>query len=466
MNSNRFSPASPCLLALVAVLAAAPAVAQNWPSFRGPHARGVADEQNLPTSWNVESGESLLWRVDVPGLAHSSPVVWGERLFVTTAVAKDLPALKLGDSGGIDLAADRTPFTWKALALDARSGRLLWEKELASGVPRAQRHVKASQANATPATDGEHVAVILGSEGLFVLDADSGELRWKKDLGVLDPDLFGDTSSQWGHGSSPVIWQDRVIVQVDRHEDSFLAAYELPAGKELWKVERKQRPVWATPTIHEGAEGTELIVVGGEEVKGFDPSTGKELWRFRDEAEVKTPTPFVAGDKIVLAGGYRGRPVYTLPVGARGDLSVPEGAESGGALVWRSERGGPYTSTPVAYRDHLYAANDEGILSVYRLDTGERLLRKRSEDTYSASPVASDGRIYFTGENGTVTVVGAGPELEILATNDMGEPCMGTPAISGGVMYLRCRDHLFAVAKAPEPPKAEPQKPEAGAPGG
>lgn len=450
MTSNRFSPTSLCLLAL---LAAAPVVAQNWPSFRGPHARGVADDQSLPTSWNVESGENLLWRADLPGLAHSSPVVWGERIFVTTAVAKDLPALKLGDSGGIDSAADRTRFTWKALALDARSGRVLWEKELASGVPRAQRHVKASQSNATPATDGKYLVAIVGSEGLYALDL-RGNLLWQRDLGVLDPGLFGDETSQWGHASSPILWQDRVFVQVDRHAGSFLAAYELATGKELWKVARDEMPVWATPTLHDGPRGPELIVVGGNYVRGYRPQDGEELWKFHDHAEVKTPTPFVVDGKIVLAGGYRGRPVYTLKTGGRGDLSVPEGEETGGGLVWRSDRGGPYTSTPVAYRGHLYAANDEGILSVYRLDTGERLLRERSEDTYSASPVASDGKIYFTGENGTVTVVEAGPELEILATNDMGEPCMGTPAISGGVLYLRCRDHLFAVSKTPEPPPA------------
>lgn len=436
------------------------AVAQNWPSFRGPHARGVADGQDLPVTWDVQTSQNVVWKQDIPGVAHSSPVVWGDHLFVTTAVSDQAGDLKLGDTGGIDLASDPVPFSWQVLALDKETGKTIWETRVVEGKPRAKRHVKSSQANATPVTNGDVVAAILGSEGLFVLDSKTGEIQWKKDLGVLDPGLFGDTSSQWGHASSPVIWRDRVIVQVDRHEKSFLAAYDLKNGKELWKIDRRQRPVWATPTIHEGETRTELIVIGGEEVKGFDPETGKELWSFRDEAEVKTPTPFVAGDKVIVSGGYRGRPIYALKLGASGDLSVPEGQDSGGGLVWRTDRGGPYTSTPVVYGKHVYAVTDKGVLGVYDLETGERLHRERSDDSYSASPVASDGKIYFTGENGSVTVVQAGPELEVLATQDMGEPCMGTPAISDGTLYFRCRDHVFAVAKVETPRPETSKKPE------
>ncbi len=426
-----------------------------WPSFRGPNAAGVAETGTLPAQWDVETGTHLRWRTEIPGLAHSSPIVWAQRLFVTTAVAQDVPALRLGDTGRIDMADDQESTSWRVLALDTRNGKILWQREVSRSVPRTKRHVKASQSNSTPATDGEILAVILGSEGLYAFDLDGKQL-WHQDLGRLDPGLFGDSSSQWGYASSPIVVDDMVIVQVDRHADSFLAAYDRRSGEPRWKVAREERPIWATPTLYRGSSQgggrNELIVIGGYYVRGYDPKTGKELWRFHDEAEVKTPTPFVAGDKIVLSGGYRGRPILALRLGGSGDLSVPAEAVAAGQdtnahLLWRTERGGPYTSTPIVYRGHLYAVTDTGILSVYNLETGQRLNRRRTHDTYSASLVATDGKLYLTGENGTVTVIEAGTELEVLAENDMGEPCMATPAIVHGTLYFRCRSNIYAVGE-------------------
>jgi outer membrane protein assembly factor BamB len=424
-----------------------------WPQFRGPGALGVADGQDLPTEWDVVSGENVRWSAELPGIAHSSPVVWGDRVFVTSAASEAMADVALGDTGGITVAGDEEPFTWSVMALDREDGSVLWRKDVVRGIPRARRHVKATQANATPVTDGETLVVILGSEGLYAFDT-AGEPLWDRDLGVLDPGLFGDETSQWGHASSPVIWEDRVLVQVDRHAGSYLAAYSLEDGSELWRVERDEMPVWATPTIHEGTgpDGrTELIVVGGRNIRSYDPQDGSELWRFANQAEVKTPTPFVVGDRVILAGGYRGLPIYALEMGRDGDLSVPEERapeEPGDALLWRSEPGGPYTTTPLVYGDHVFGITDTGVLSVYSLETGERLHRMRTEETYSASPVASDGKIYLTGENGLVTVVEAGTELSVLATNDMGESCMGTPAIADGTLFFRCRSHLFAVGSS------------------
>jgi len=432
------------LASLAFLLAALGASGQDWPSFRGPAAQGVADGQDLPAEWDLASARNVRWKRAIPGVGHSSPIVWGDRVFLTTAVAAETPAIVLGDKGGIDLADDRAPVSWRILCLDARDGKVVWEREVHAGAPRARRHVKGSQANATPVTDGKTVVASFGSEGLAAFDVD-GKPLWRVDLGVVNPGLFGDPQSEWGHASSPVIFENLVIVQVDRHRDSFLAAYHLLSGKQAWKVERDERPVWATPTLHVAGGRSELVVVGGYHVRGYDPRTGKERWRFKDEAEVKTPTPFVSDGLVIFAGGYRGRPLFAIRAGASGDVSVAADARSGPFLAWRTEPGGPYTTTPLAYRDLLYMVRDEGILGVYDVKTGALVYRERTGTTHSASPVASDGKVYVAGEEGQVIVLRAGRAFEVLARNDMGETVFATPAISRGTLYVRTRGHLYAI---------------------
>jgi outer membrane protein assembly factor BamB len=297
------------------------ASAQEWPSFRGPGAQGIADGQSLPAEWDVKGGRGIRWKTAVPGVGHSSPIVWGDRVFLTTAVPTGEPVLVLGDEGGIDLAADRPPISWRLLCLDARDGTLRWEREASAGAPRAARHVKSSHANPTPVTDGRTVVALFASGTLVAYDLD-GKQRWSTDLGTLNPGLLGDPRSEWGHASSPVIFEDLAIVQVDKHADSFLAAFDLASGKPAWRVARDERPVWATPLLHRTAGRAELVVVGGLNLRGYDPRTGKELWRFKDEAEVKTPTPFVSDGLVIFAGGYRGRPLLAIRAGAEGDISV------------------------------------------------------------------------------------------------------------------------------------------------
>jgi outer membrane protein assembly factor BamB len=441
------------LLAALALAGAMslPISAQNWPTFRGPSGSGIADRQDLPTDWDVKTGRNIRWKTAIQGLGHSSPVVWGDRLFVTSVARSNPPALVLGDAGGIRLADDKITHTWRVSCLNAKDGALLWSKDLHSGVPRASRHVKSSQANATPATDGRSVVAILGSEGLVALVV-QGNLKWRVDLGVLNPGLYGSPDSEWGHASSPIIFESSVIVQVDRHRDSYLAAFDLTTGKRQWNVPRVERPVWSTPTLHTVGSRAELIVVGGEYVRGYDPRNGQESWRFKDAAEVKMPTPFVAGDLMVFAGGYRGRPLYAIRTGARGDISEPESATSGKYLAWRSETGGPYTTTPLAYQGVIYAVRDEGILGTYDLKTGATLYRQRTNTTHSASPIGSDGRVYLAAEGGEVIVLKAGRTYEVLARNDMGEPVMATPAIANNTMYIRTAGHVYAVGSAPARP--------------
>jgi len=375
----------------------------------------------------------------------STPIVWGDRVFVTTAVGPGEARVVPGDEGGIELVSNEGSLSWRLYCLSADDGRVLWNVEAFSGPPRAKRHVKASQANATPATDGRTIVGLFGSQGAAAFDW-NGKVLWKADLGVLNPGYLGDPTSEWGHGSSPIIAGDRVVVQVDRHAGSFLTALDLATGRRIWTVDRDERPVWATPLLLEAAGRKEIVVVGGLWVRAYDPADGRELWRFRDEAEVKTPSPFAADGLVVLAGGYRGRPIYALRLGATGDVSVPEGATSGPSLAWRTEPGGPYTSTPVAYRKRLYAVRDEGIFMAHDLETGALLYRERTGGTHSASPVASDGRLYLPTEGGEVLVLGTGASFQVLARTDMGEPVFATPAISRGTLFVRTRSHLYGIA--------------------
>jgi outer membrane protein assembly factor BamB len=422
------------------------ATAQNWPSFRGPFARGVSDRQNLPADWDVKTGRNIRWKTAIPGQGHSSPVVWGEKLFVTSVVRENPPALKLGDSG-IGMADDRVPHTWRVSALSTQDGRLLWSKDVLSGVPRATRHVKSSQANSTPVTDGRVLVAVLGSEGLVAFDL-QGTLKWRADLGVLNPGLYGDPTSEWGHASSPVIFEDRVIVQVDRHKDSYLAAFDIATGKRVWNVPRVERPVWSTPTLHTVGGRTDLIVVGGEYVRGYDPRTGAEVWKFKDEAEVKTPTPFVADDLIVFSGGYRGRPIFALKTGAKGDISEPAATQrralsSPGAPRRADRTPQPHSPTTACCMPSATRA----FFGAYDLKTGALLYRERTNTTHSASPVASDGRLYLAAEGGEVIVLKAGRAFEVLSRNDMGEPLMATPAISAGTLFIRGAGHVYAVSR-------------------
>ena len=437
MRPTRFSLFTLGFASLCAV-ASVPAAADEWPSFRGPFARGVADGAQLPVEWTPD-GSQVRWQREIPGVAHSSPVVAAGRVFLITAVTGGETPFALGDAG-IGLAKDtEQDFSWRLYALDESSGEVLWQHEAYAGRPRATWHIKASQANATPATDGKTVVAIFGSEGLGAFDATNGTVRWRTDLGVLDPGLFGDTDSHWGHASSPVIHEGRVFVQVDRHAESFIAAFDLASGRQIWKVERQEKPVWATPTIHQGQGRTQLLVLGGDFDRGLDPETGAELWRFARDLEVKTTTPFVADDLVILSGGYRGKEIHAVSVDA-------EGAVEGDELVWTSEAGGPYTSTPVAYRGRLYFVRDTGIFNVLDLATGEGLHRQRLEGTYSASPIASDGKIYLASEDGVVRVLSAEAPFGEIAANDMGEPCMASPAISDGTLFIRTSSRLYAIS--------------------
>jgi outer membrane protein assembly factor BamB len=450
MTRTTFRHGAIFLLALSMTFSSAVVLeAEDWPSFRGPNGSGTSDEQDLPVEWSVPSSTNVLWQTAVPGLAHSSPIVSGERIYITTAVGTGArPTLATGDLGaaGYRAAADDGPHRWILFALDRSSGEVIWQTTVHEGRPRVRRHTKASHASATPATNGERIVALMGSEGLFCFDT-SGRLLWKRDVGLLDVGMWRSSRSnyQWGPASSPVIYQDLVFVLNDRQRSSFLVAYRLEDGEEVWRTPRDEKPSWTTPVVFRG-ERAELITHGANYVRAYDPETGSELWRLSNQdSEVIIPMPVISGNVAILSGGYpaSSKSVYAIRLGARGHThTVPD-------VVWRTDRGSPYTPTPVVYQGIVYACHDNGILYAYELETGERIYRVRIAvgPGFSASPVASDGRLYFASEDGIVYVVRAGREYELLAENDMGEILMATPAISNGTLLIRGRDHLFAVAR-------------------
>jgi outer membrane protein assembly factor BamB len=422
--------------------------AQNWPAFRGSNSSGVAEGKNTQVSWSVESGKNIIWKTQIPGLSHASPIVWGNRVFVITAISSDAKTDFVAKDRGIDLADDSVKYTWKIYCLDKSSGQILWSHTAYEGIPRARRHVKATQANSTPVTDGRFVVSLFGSEGLDCYDL-NGKLIWKKDLGTLNPGLWDDPSSSWGHASSPIIFKDLVIVQADGHKQSFIAAFNLKDGTQVWRVDRGEITSWSTPTISAESKRSVLIANGGHFIRGYDPLTGKELWRFADnDTQVKMQAPQVANGLIYVTGGYpAGRPMYAFKQGAEGDISLKPGQETNEFIAWKSSKGSPYTPTPLVYGEQLYVCADNGVLTAYDAKSGAMIYQQRLPSSFSASPVATDGKLYFSSEDGDVFVVRAGPKFELLATNVMGQPVMATPAISDGLLIFRTKDSVYAVGE-------------------
>jgi outer membrane protein assembly factor BamB len=434
------------------VLAGAAISAQNWPSFRGPNASGVADGQPTPLKWDVASGENVLWKTPVPGMAVSSPVVWGDRVFVSTAVSSDANAgIKTGLYGDVKPSNDVSMHSWRLLALDKRTGKVLWDRVAHEGVPKTKRHPKSSQASATPVTDGRHVVVSFGSEGLYAYDFD-GKLLWTRDLGTLNAGWFYDPDYEWGIASSPIIWKNSVIVQCDIQKNSFVAAFDVATGNPLWRTAREEIPSWSTPTVYERDGRTELVTQATGFTRGYDPATGKELWRLSGNSEIAIPTPIVGPNLIIVTNGYTPiQPIYAIKPGASGDITLKKDQTSSESVAWSTPRGGPYIPTPVIYGDHLYVLAITGVLTSYDVRTGQRIYQQRvgMGGSFSASPVAADGKLYISSEDGDVYVVKAGPQYELLASNSISEVLMSSPAISDGTLFFRGLRNVFAIKQKP-----------------
>lgn len=419
----------------------------NWPAFRGTDGRGVAQGFATPTKWDVPAGEGVVWKTPIPGLGHGGVVIWGDKLFVTTAASRTEQSLKVGLYGNIASVQDDTPHQWILFCLDKRTGKELWRRTMHEGVPIVKRHTKASHANTTPATDGKRIVIMLGSEGLFCYDLD-GELQWNKSLGVLDTGYFRMPSAQWGFASSPVIHGDKVILQVDIQKGSFIAAYALDDGGEIWRTPRDEVPTWGTPAVH----GSQVIVNGYKHMGSYDLTIGKPRWHLSGGGDIPVPTPIVAHGLAFITNNHGGRqPMYAIRLDAVGDISITRKQKSSEHIAWCDWRSGAYMQTPIVVGDELYTCSDGGRLICYDARTGEKHYVKSVNEKgggFTASAVAADGKLYYTSETGEVFVIRAGKQFERLSVNPLGETCMTGPAISEGTLYFHTRHHVMAIGEA------------------
>ena len=424
---------------------------QQWPQFRGPFASGIVESGQLPENWDVTNGENIRWKTEIPGLGHSSPVIWEDRLFVTTAISgSGNNSLKVGLYGDIDEVGDRSEHEYRLYCFNKGSGELLWERLVHKGVPVTERHTKSSHANASPATDGKYVVVFFGSEGLYCYDF-KGELVWKKTFGRINAGPFTDPDVEWGYASSPIIHENRVIIQCDIiGEQGFLASLDLETGEEIWRTPREDVATWSTPNFLNKYGERQVVVNGFSQIGGYNFDTGKMLWQLGKGGDAPVPTPIFAHGLIYIHGSHgRHQPIFAIRPEARGIITLDKDSTSNEFIVWSIKRGAAYMPTNLVYGDYLYNLRMNGNLTCFDARTGEEIYKERIPNAMgiTSSGVASDGKLYYSIEQGDVVVVKAGPTFEILSRNPMDDLLMASPAISGDMLFFRTQKYLVAVGK-------------------
>jgi outer membrane protein assembly factor BamB len=418
----------------------------RWPQFRGPQSTGVVEDPQLPDKWSAT--ENVAWKTDIPGLGWSSPIVWGDRIFVTSVIsAAEIEPPKKGlYFGGERYGVPKDEHRWMVYCVDWKTGKILWQQEAFRGAPKTTRHLKNSYASETPVTDGERVYAYFGNLGLFCYDL-NGKLVWKQ---MIEP---ARTRFGWGTAASPVVYKDRIYIINDNDEKSFFAAYDKKTGQEVWKVEREIGTNWATPYVWENKQRTEIIVPATKAVRSYDLS-GKVLWEFRGMSSIAIPTPFSKFDLLYIASGYVGdqhRPVYAIRPGATGDISLKEGETGNQFIAWYLRQGGPYNPSPIVYGDHYYTLYDRGFFTAHDAKTGQEVYGKQRIDpaagAFTSSPWAYNGKIFCLSEDGDTFVIQAGAEYKLLGKNSLDEMCMATPAIARGSLVLRTASKLYRISK-------------------
>ena len=440
------------------------AAAQQWPKFRGLSAGSIADDPALPDTWSET--ENIAWKIDIPGLSWSSPVVWDDHIFITTAIsaseeAQPIPGLYDPGEGNGSVPANGE-HRWMVYDIDFETGALRWATELHRAVPTITRHLKNSYASETPVTDGERLYVYFGSIGLIVaLDFDGGEL-WRKEIGTFN------TLQAMATASSPALHEDRLFVVNDNTTQSFLTALDTATGEELWRVDRQEGGnTWATPLVWENHLRTEVVTAASNRVRSYDLD-GRLLWELGGMSPLTTPSPFASHGLVYISSGYPGgalRPVYAIQPGAAGDISlygeVPSGLQArfpgtrtysqDDHVVWSYPLLGTYNTTALVYGDIYYTLLDRGFLMAHSAATGEAIYgRQRLEigNGFTASPWGYNGKIFLLSEDGDTFVVKAGPEFEILHKNSLNEMSLATPAVARGSVILRTQSKLYRIAKS------------------
>lgn len=423
---------------------------RQWPSYRGYFASGYLDDANLPDSFNVESSYNVKWNVEVPGLGLSCPVIWDDRVIITTAVSdQDKEGYLPGLYGDIEPVSDSSEHVWKVLCYDRDTGKLLWEQDAYRGIPMVKRHPKSSHATTTVSTDGTHVIAFFGSEGLYCYDMD-GKLLWKRDFGLIQSAWNLVESAEWEFSSSPVIFQDKVLIQADALNQAFVAVLDLYTGEINWKAERDEITNWCTPNIYFDGNKARLVVNGYKHRGAYDLNSGEEIWRMSGGGDIPVPTPIVWKDLIYFNSAHGPSvPLMALKNDAKGEIAYPGSEDKpGNEFAWFYNRMGAYMTSVLVYDGLLYQLRWNGNLSCFDPRTGEIIYRETIHPTsFIACPVASDGKIYMVSEYGDLYIVKAGKDYELLKKIPLGEVSLVTPGISEGMLILRTASRLMAVGE-------------------
>ncbi len=432
--------------ALVGV--AATAVDQTeefWPQWRGPLATGVSPHGNPPLTWSET--ENVRWKVPISGQGHSSPVVWGDRIFVTTAAAtgverqpaaapeesESTPRWRRGGSKPTQVMA------FKLLALNRSDGSVAWERTAVEDLPHEGHHQDGSWASNSPVTDGKHVYAFFGSRGVFCYDWD-GNLKWQKDLGDMQ------TRLGFGEGASPALYGDKLFVNWDHEGPSFTVALDKLTGREIWRVERDEITSWSTPLVVKSGDGAQVVINATNRVRSYDVDSGRLIWESSGMTVNTIPSPVFSKGIVYVTSGFRGNALQAIRVeSARGDLAQSD------AIVWQYNRDTPYVPSPLLYGDKLYfLKSNNAILSCFNAMTGEEFYSRQRIDGLRgiyASPIGAAGRVYLVGRDGNTAVISNGPEYEQLALNALDDPIDASPAVVGDEMFIRSHHHLYSLAE-------------------
>ncbi|MGB0579841.1 MAG: PQQ-binding-like beta-propeller repeat protein [Limisphaerales bacterium] len=438
------------------VLFLAPSIllgANNWPSFRGINGRSIGSG-DPPVRWDIKTGKNIRWKKPVPGLALSSPIIWGNKLFLTTAIGtKPDPEFKPDPTWGYRILREKDAWKFNVLCLDKHNGKQLWEKNSFTGVPKQGRHSESSYANPTPATDGKRLVVSFGSHGIYCYDL-TGKQLWKNGLGLLSGAPSDNHNLDWGYSSSPIIHAGKVIVQCDTPERAFIAVLDIETGKETLSINRRGTTTWATPAAVTRGNDDLIICNGYQNAACFNLKTGERVWWLSGRGDIPVPRPIIDGRTVYLTAAHGGRSLHAIDIASRGDLTPTPGSRNlPEGIRWWSPRQGSYIPTPILHDGILYVANERGIVTAFNPVSGttyftERLNPGRGGMAYG-SPVAAGNKLFIPQNDGRIHVIQAGRSFRKLATNEMQEQTMTSPAIADGKLYIRTRGHLYCITNSP-----------------
>ena len=403
-----------------------------------------ADETGLPVSWSAT--ENVAWKAEIGGSGWSSPITWGDRVFLTSARASSMAGTPQPGfyQGAVESPIPDDEHQWLMHCLDLNTGEQVWQSELRRMVPQTGRHRKNTYASETAVTDGEHLFAHVGDLGTWCLDYE-GAVVWSKS--------WKPVRTRWGYGtaSSPALHGGRLYITNDSEDQSYLVALDKATGNEIWRVERDEPTTWSTPFVWENGERTEIVTMGRKRVRSYD-TDGTLLWELSRLSSLAIPTPFATGGLLYITSGYMNteeRPIYAIRPGASGDITLPEGVTSNEHIVWSVPQGGPYHPSGLVYQGHYYTLFDRGFLTCHDARTGEEVYGKqrisRDAAQFTASPWAYDGKLFCLDEAGTTFVIEAGPDFRLLDANELGEMCMATPAIIEGSLLIRTHSALYKI---------------------